>query len=53
MAREIAAVQKLTDSEALKVIDDQLQKGPRRVKAEEVDETEDADDTDSGIVEAA
>jgi CarD family transcriptional regulator len=53
MAREIAAVQKLTDSEALKVIDDQLQKGPRRVKAEEVDEAEDADETDSGIVEAA
>ena len=30
MAREIAAVQKLTDTEALKVLDNQLQKGPRR-----------------------
>ena len=30
MAREIAAVQKLTDTEALKVLDGQLQKGPRR-----------------------
>ncbi|WP_368669943.1 CarD family transcriptional regulator [Beijerinckia sp. L45] len=56
MAREIAVVQKLTDQEALKVIDDQLQKGPRRVKAEEVDES-DADDAEDGaaegIVEAA
>jgi CarD family transcriptional regulator len=58
MAREIAVVQKLTDQEALKVIDDQLQKGPRRVKAEEVDaEDADADDAEdggsNGIVEAA
>jgi CarD family transcriptional regulator len=56
MAREIAVVQKLSDQEALKVIDDQLQKGPRRVKAEEVDES-DADDAEDGaaegIVEAA
>ena len=56
MAREIAAVQKLTDQEALKVIDEQLQKGPRRVKAEESDGA-DADDADEGepggIVEAA
>ena len=53
MAREIAIVQKLTDTEALKLIDDQLQKGPRRTKVEEteVDETEDGDD--SKIVEAA
>jgi CarD family transcriptional regulator len=31
MAREIAVVQKLTDSESLKVIEVQLQKSPRRV----------------------
>ena len=57
MAREIAAVQGLTDSEALKVIDGQLQKGPRRVKADEVEdaETDDADggEGEGGIVAAA
>ncbi|MDR3463963.1 MAG: CarD family transcriptional regulator [Beijerinckiaceae bacterium] len=54
IAREIAVVQKLTDQEALKLIDEQLQKGPRRVKAEEADAVEDdtEEDTD-GIVEAA
>ena len=30
MAREVAAVNRLTDSEALKLIESQLQKGPRR-----------------------
>jgi CarD family transcriptional regulator len=30
MGREIGAVQKLTETETLKVIDAQLQKGPRR-----------------------
>jgi CarD family transcriptional regulator len=35
MAREIGAVQKMTETETLKVIDSQLQKGPRRgLKAE-------------------
>ena len=34
MAREIAAVQKLTDSEVQKLIEAQLQKSPRRSKAE-------------------
>ena len=53
MAREIAAVQALTDTEALKVIDGQLQKGPRRVKSDEVDETDDGDTAEGGIVEAA
>ena len=53
MARELGVVHKLTDTEALKMIDDQLQKGPRRGKAEEAD-ADDADDSeDSGIVEAA
>ena len=55
MGREIAVVQKLTDQEALKFIDDQLQKGPRRVKAEEVDEAEadEAEEGAEGIVKAA
>ncbi len=48
MAREIAAVQGLTDTEALKVIDGQLQKGPRRVKADEGDEADEADATEAG-----
>ncbi len=47
MAREIVVVQKLTETESLKAIEAQLQKGPRRGKAEEVD----ADDAD--IEEAA
>jgi CarD family transcriptional regulator len=54
IAREIAVVQKLTDQEALKLIDEQLQKGPRRVKVEETDASdEDADEDTDGIVEAA
>ena len=56
MAREIAVVQKLTDQEALKFIDEQLQKGPRRTKVEETEEA-DAEETEQGpadgIVEAA
>ncbi len=57
MAREIAVVQKLSDQEALKFIDEQLQKGPRRTKVEETEEV-DADETEDGaaaggIVEAA
>ncbi|WP_104507188.1 CarD family transcriptional regulator [Rhodoblastus sphagnicola] len=47
MAREIAVVQKLTDSEALKVIEGQLQKSPRRTAKTE----EPADDAD--VEEAA
>ena len=46
IARELAAVNKLTDSEALKLIDGQLQKGPKRgTKAEaeaEADAPQDA-----------
>ena len=46
VARELAAVNKLTDSEALKLIDGQLQKGPKRgTKAEaeaEADAPQDA-----------
>jgi CarD family transcriptional regulator len=51
IAREIAAVQKLTDQEALKLIDEQLQKSPRRAKTDEPDAEEDGDG--EGIVEAA
>ena len=51
MAREIAAVQALTDTEALKVIDGQLQKGPRRVKADEADEGDEADAVEGGLGE--
>jgi CarD family transcriptional regulator len=45
MAREIAVVQKLTDSESLKVIEGQLQKSPRRVaKTEEPIEDSDVEE---------
>jgi CarD family transcriptional regulator len=46
MAREVVVVHKLTETESLKLIEAQLQKGPRRGKAEDVE----ADDT---IEEAA
>ena len=42
LAREIIAVQKLTETESLKVIEAHLQKGPRRGKVEDT-EAEDAD----------
>ena len=50
MAREIAAVQKLTDTEALKVLDEQLQKSPRRTAKVEA-EGEEGDE--GGDVEEA
>ena len=53
MAREIGVVQKLTDTEALKIIDDQLQKGPRRGKTEEADADDAEDGEEGGIGEAA
>jgi CarD family transcriptional regulator len=40
MAREIIAVQKLTETEALKAIEAQLMKGPRRGKSEEIEPDE-------------
>nr|WP_245411969.1 CarD family transcriptional regulator [Methylocella silvestris] len=49
MAREVVIVQKLTETEALKAIEAQLQKGPRRGKAEEIE----VDDAESEIEEAA
>ncbi len=46
MAREIAAVRKLIDSEALTLIDSFLQKGPRRGQKTEAEAAEDGDDED-------
>ncbi|MEW6437314.1 MAG: CarD family transcriptional regulator [Pseudomonadota bacterium] len=56
VAREIAAVQKLTETESLKLIDTQLQKSPRRGKAEDSETDLEAggdDGDDGGIDEAA
>lgn len=47
MTRELLVVQKLTETESLKIIEAQLQKGPRRGK------TEDIDSEDAEIEEAA
>lgn len=46
MAREVAAVRKLIDSEALKLIESFLQKGPRRGQKTESDAADDADEED-------
>ena len=51
MGREIAVVQKVTDTEALKLLDEQLQKGPRRITKAEADanpEGEGDGDNDGG-----
>jgi CarD family transcriptional regulator len=54
MAREIAAVQKLTDSESLKLIESHLQKGPKRgTKAEQAAEDLAEEAVDGDIEEAA
>ena len=55
MAREIAAVQKLTETESLKLIESQLQKGPRRLsKAEQAaEDAEGGGDSDGEDVEEA
>jgi CarD family transcriptional regulator len=52
MAREISAVRKLIDSEALKLIETHLQKGPRRGQKSESD-ADTGDDGDDGDVEQA
>jgi CarD family transcriptional regulator len=46
MARELAAVRKLIDSEALKLIESFLQKGPRRGQKADVEAAEEGDDED-------
>ncbi len=48
MAREIAAVQKLDDTDSLKLIESQLQKGPRRLA-----KTDEASTVEEGDVEEA
>jgi CarD family transcriptional regulator len=55
LAREIGAVQKLTETETLKVIDSQLQKGPRRgAKADgESDGDVEAEGVEAQVEEAA
>ena len=53
MAREIAAVQKLTDSEALKLIEAHLQKGPKRGSKAEQAAEELAEDAAEGDIEQA
>jgi CarD family transcriptional regulator len=50
VAREISVVQKLTETESLKLIESQLQKGPRRGKAEDA---EPADAEEGDVEEAA
>ena len=59
MAREIAAVQKLTETESLKLIESMLQKGPKRggpktdAAADVEGEDADLDDTPDGDIEEA
>ena len=52
VARELAAVNRLTDTEALKLIDGQLQKGPKRAGKIE-SETDVEANSESGVEEAA
>ena len=58
MAREIAVIQKLLDSEATKLIETQLQKGPRRGTKAEAEADADADldtetEVEADMIEAA
>jgi CarD family transcriptional regulator len=53
VARELAVVQKLTETESLKLIDSQLQKGPRRTKADEAEAEAAVGESDEGVEEAA
>jgi len=52
MGREVAAVQKLTESESLKLIEQHLQRGPRRGAKSEADAA-DVDDAAEGVVDEA
>jgi CarD family transcriptional regulator len=52
MGREVAAVQKLTESESLKLIEQHLQRGPRRGAKTEADAA-DADENAEGVVDEA
>ncbi len=54
MARELAAVQKLTDSEALKLVEQHLERGPKRgARADAVLEAEAETEADGDNIEAA
>jgi CarD family transcriptional regulator len=53
MARELAAVERVVEAEAVKMIEAQLAKGPRRGVAKAEDLVEDADEADETEVEAA
>ncbi len=53
MAREIAAVQKLIENEALKLIETQLQRGPKRGSKTDVIEVEVVGEVDGEIEQAA
>lgn len=53
MAREIAAVRRLIDSEALKLIESFLQKGPRRGQKTDADAGDDGDVDDADVDRAA
>jgi len=53
LAREVGTVQKLTETEALKVIETQLQKGPRRTKADEIEVDLDGTESEDGEIEEA
>ena len=52
MGREIAVVRKLTEQEAFKLMEAQLQKGPRR-RSKEEEEADAEPDQDSDVGEAA
>jgi CarD family transcriptional regulator len=53
MAREISAVRRLIDAEALKLIESFLQKGPRRGAKSEADVDGDIDGDDADVERAA
>jgi CarD family transcriptional regulator len=54
MAREVAVVLKLSDAEVLKLLEEQLQKGPRRTSKADMEGEADVDaDAESGDVEEA
>ena len=54
MARELAAVQKLTDSESLKLVEQYLERGPKRgARADAVLEAEAETEADGDNIEAA
>ncbi|WP_244427107.1 CarD family transcriptional regulator [Methyloferula stellata] len=53
LSREVGTVQKLTETEALKLIETQLQKGPRRSKAEEAEAEAEGPEAEEGEIEEA